>query len=42
MINTDLVDDALESSEALRKAFLENQENEDLFMDPGKFRRVED
>ena len=41
-INTDLVNTDLESSEALRKAFLVNQENKDLFKNHIKFRRVED
>ena len=41
MLNPDLVGEDLESSEALGEAFLENKENKNLFMDPGKFRRVE-
>jgi len=41
-INTDLVDTDLESIEALKEAFLKNQDSEDLFMDSVKFRRVED
>jgi len=41
-LNTDLVDDDLEDSESLQKAFLEHQGNKDLFTNPGRFRRVED
>ncbi len=39
-LNTDLVDDDLKDSEALKKAFLKNKDNKDLFTDPGKFRKV--
>lgn len=38
-LNTDVVDDELKDSEALRKAFLKNTKNKDLFEDPGKFKR---
>ena len=41
LLNTELVDGELKSSEALRKAFLEHQDHQDLFNDPGRFRRVE-
>ncbi len=42
ILNNELVDGKLKSSEALRKVFLEHQDDEDLFIDPGRFRRVED
>ncbi len=41
-LNTDLVDDDLKDMKALRTAFLKNQDNKDLFTDPGKFRRIKD
>lgn len=40
MLNENLVDDNLETSEALRKAFLKHQDNKNLFTDPCKFQRV--
>ena len=42
ILNTDLVDDELKDSEALRESFLKHKGNKDLFTDPGKFRRIED
>jgi len=40
ILNTDLVDDGLKDSKALKKAFLKHKDNESLFRDPGIFRRV--
>jgi len=42
ILNEKLVDDELSGSAAIREAFLKNKDAEDLFTDPGKFRRVED
>lgn len=42
LLNTDLVDDDLKNSEALREAFLKHQDDKDLFTNPGRFRRVKD
>ncbi|MDA2939198.1 hypothetical protein MYX75_13175 [Acidobacteria bacterium AH-259-A15] len=39
-LNTDLVDDELKDSEALKKAFLGHEGSKDLFTDPGKFRKI--
>jgi hypothetical protein len=41
-LNTDLVDDELKDSGALRKSFLKHKGNKGLFTNPGKFRRIED
>ncbi len=41
-LNKDLVDNELKGSEALRKSFLKHKDNKDLFIQPGKFRRIED
>jgi hypothetical protein len=40
-LNTNLVDDDLKDSEALKKAFLKHKDDKDLFKDPGKFRKIE-
>ena len=40
-LNTDLVEDDLKSSEALKKAFLKHKDDKDLFRDPGRFRKIE-
>jgi len=40
-LNTDLVDDDLKTSEALRKAFLKHKDSPNLFQDPGTFRKIE-
>jgi hypothetical protein len=42
ILNTDLVDNELKDSEALRKSFLKHKGNKDLFIKPDKFRRIED
>ena len=42
LLNTDLVDNELKDSEALRKSFLKHKGNKDLFTYPGKYRRIED
>ncbi len=39
-LNMDLVDEDLKESEALKKAFLKHKDNKDLFIEPGKFRKV--
>jgi hypothetical protein len=41
LLNTDLVDDDLKDAGALRKAFLENIDNKELFEDPSRFRKEE-
>lgn len=40
ILNTDLVDDDLSGSVAIREAFLKNRDADDLFVEPGRFRRV--
>lgn len=40
-LNSNLIDEDLKDSAALMKAFIENQDNKELFNDPGKFRKVE-
>ncbi len=42
LLNTKLVSNGLKDSEALRKAFLKHQGNKDLFIEPGKFRRIQE
>lgn len=39
-LNTDLVDDDLKTTDELRKVFLKNSKNKDLFTDPGVFRKM--
>lgn len=39
-LNTDLVDDDLTSGRALRKAFLEQKDNEALFRNPARFKKI--
>ncbi|NQT92265.1 MAG: hypothetical protein HQ559_05855 [Lentisphaerae bacterium] len=41
-LNTGIVDDHLKTGRALRKAFLENKNNEDLFSNPARFKKIED
>ena len=41
-LNSELVDDELPDSESLRKAFIEQKNNPELFNDPGKFKRIQD
>jgi hypothetical protein len=41
-LNSDLVSPDVKDSELLRAAFLEHQENPELFNDPGLFKRAED
>lgn len=40
-LNKELISKELKDSEALRNAFLKHQKNEDLFIDPSVFKRVE-
>jgi len=40
VLNTDLVDDDLKTTDKLVQAFLEQKDNKELFTDPGLFRRV--
>jgi hypothetical protein len=40
MLNTKLVEKGFQDSEALKKAFLKNEEDKNLFVDPGRFRKV--
>lgn len=39
-LNTDLVDDGLRDMAALRAAFVKHQDKAELFIDPGRFRKV--
>jgi len=39
-LNSEVVDDDISDSESLRKAFLANKDNPDLFQDPGVFKRL--
>ena len=40
LLNTDLVDDDLKTTEALKQSFLKHKGNKELFTNPGKFRRI--
>ncbi|MCD4721887.1 MAG: hypothetical protein K8S13_18810 [Desulfobacula sp.] len=40
LLNTDLVDDSLKTTDGLREAFLKHKENKELFNDPGVFRKI--
>ncbi len=40
-LNTDLVDEDLETSEAIRQAFVVHKDNKDLFTDPILFRKIQ-
>lgn len=39
-LNSNLVDDHIATSDALAKAFRDHKNDEDLFTDPGRFRRI--
>ena len=39
-LNTELVSDKLKDSESLRKEFIKNRDNKELFTNPGIFKRV--
>ncbi len=39
-LNTDLVDEDLETSEAIRQAFIVHKDNKDLLTDPILFRKI--
>ena len=41
LLNTDLVDDELKTTEALKQSFLKHKENKKLFINPGRFRKIE-
>lgn len=41
-LNTDLVDDDLKDAAALRALFLKHQGSAELFVDPGRFRKVQE
>jgi hypothetical protein len=41
-LNTYLVDDDLKDPQALKEAFLRHKDDKNLFIDPGRFKRVED
>jgi len=41
LLNTKLVDEYPEDSEAMRKALLKHKNNKELFTDPGSFRKIE-
>jgi len=40
LLNTDLVDDSLKTTDGLREAFLKHKENKELFNDPNVFRKI--
>ena len=40
-LNTDLVDEKLKDTESLKQEFLKHQDAQNLFVDPGKFRKVQ-
>jgi len=40
LLNEDLVSDTYKSSKALRKIFIKNKKNPQLFVNPGRFRRL--
>ena len=40
LLNAELVDDDLKTTEALTRSFLKHKENKKLFINPGRFRRV--
>ncbi len=40
MLNPDLVDKNLKDIKSLKEAFLKNKDNENLFKDPGKFKKI--
>lgn len=40
LLNTDLVDDSLKTTDGLREAFLKHKEDKELFKDPGVFRKI--
>ncbi len=42
ILNTDLVDDDLKTTEALVQEFLNHKDNKDLFINPGRFKRIKD
>lgn len=42
LLNNDLVDGDLETTEALKQTFLKHTRNTELFNDPGRFRRAEE
>jgi len=41
-LNTNLVDEDLKGSQALKEAFLRHKDHKNLFIDPGRFKRVEE
>ena len=41
ILNTELVDVDLKTTEALTQSFLKNEGNKKLFINPGRFRRIE-
>ena len=41
LLKTDVVDEDLKDSDALRKAFLNHKNDKELFTDPGSFRKIE-
>jgi len=41
LLNSDLIDDKLKTTEELREAFLKHKDHKELFVDPGKFRRLD-
>jgi hypothetical protein len=40
LLNTELVDDDIKNPESLRKAFLEHKNDKNLFVEPGRFKRI--
>ena len=41
ILNTEVVDDDLKTTEALTQSFLKHEGNKKLFINPGRFRRIE-
>ena len=41
ILNTELVDDDQKTTEALTQSFLKHKGNKKLFINPGRFRRIE-
>ena len=41
LLNTDVVNDGLKTTEALRQSFLNHKGDKDLFTNPGRFKKIE-
>lgn len=40
LLNTDLLGEGIKTTDDLKRAFLKNKDNKELFKDPGNFRRI--